>query len=106
MLEQVDEFDGSCLSVIAERKRQWQQQHGEDERGISTGAILSRLGNWVIGGRQGRECVPEQCRPQRDRPGVGSCASPANPVSRLSSWRGRTRAAAARRSPGILKHLH
>jgi hypothetical protein len=27
MLKQVDEFDGSCLSVIAERKRQWQQQH-------------------------------------------------------------------------------
>ena len=50
MLNQVDEFDGSCLSVIAERKRQWQQQHGEDERGISTStrAILSRLGNWVI----------------------------------------------------------
>ena len=50
MLKQVDEFDGSCLSVIAERKRQWQQQHGEDERGISTStrAILSRLGNWVI----------------------------------------------------------
>jgi hypothetical protein len=33
MLKQVDEFDGSCLSVIAERKRQWQLQHGEDERG-------------------------------------------------------------------------
>ena len=50
MLMQVGEFDGSCLSVIAERKRQWQQQHGEDERGISTStrAILSRLGNWVI----------------------------------------------------------
>jgi ABC-type transporter Mla MlaB component len=43
MLKQVDEFDGSCLSVIAERKRQCQQQHGEDERGISTRAILSRL---------------------------------------------------------------
>src|SRR5215813_15647442 len=26
MLKQVDEFDGSCLSIIAERKRQWQQQ--------------------------------------------------------------------------------
>jgi len=50
MLKQVDEFDGSCLSVIAERKRQWQQQHGEDERGISTRAILSRLENRVIGG--------------------------------------------------------
>ena len=49
MLMQVGEFDGSCLSVIAERKRQWQQQHGEDERGISTAAILSRLENWVIG---------------------------------------------------------
>ena len=50
MLKQVDEFDGSCLSVIAERKGQWQQQLGEDERGISTStrAILSRLGNWVI----------------------------------------------------------
>ena len=50
MLNQVDEFDGSCLSVIAERKRQWQQQHGEDERGISTStrAILSRLGKWVL----------------------------------------------------------
>ena len=47
MLKQVEEFDGSCLSVIAERKRQWQQQHGEDERGISTRAILSRLENWV-----------------------------------------------------------
>jgi hypothetical protein len=42
MLKQVDEFDSSCLSVIAERKRQWQQQHGEDERGISPRAILSR----------------------------------------------------------------
>ena len=50
MLEQVDEFDGSCLSVIAERKRQWQQQHGEDERGMGTRVILSRLENWVIGG--------------------------------------------------------
>jgi hypothetical protein len=50
MLKQVDEFDGSCLSVIAERKRQWQQQHGEDERGISTSAILSRLENRIIGG--------------------------------------------------------
>ena len=50
MLKQVDEFDGSCLSVITERKRQWQQQHGEDERGKSTRAILSRLENWVIGG--------------------------------------------------------
>ena len=49
MLKQVDEFDGSCLSVIAERKRQWLQQHGEDEREISTRAILSRLENWVIG---------------------------------------------------------
>ena len=49
MLKQVDEFDGS-LSVIAGRKRQWQQQHGEDERGKSTRAILSRLENWVIGG--------------------------------------------------------
>jgi hypothetical protein len=29
MLTQVEEFDGSCLSVIAERKRRWQQQHGE-----------------------------------------------------------------------------
>ena len=48
MLKQVDEFDGSCLSVIAERKRQWLQQHGEDEREISTRAILSRLENWVI----------------------------------------------------------
>ena len=48
MLKQVDEFDGSCLSVIAERKRQWQRQHGEDEREISTRAILSRLENWVI----------------------------------------------------------
>ena len=27
MLTQVGEFDGSCMSVIAERKRQWQQQH-------------------------------------------------------------------------------
>ena len=42
MLKQVDEFDGSCLSVIPERKRQWQQQHGEDGRGISPRAILSR----------------------------------------------------------------
>jgi hypothetical protein len=50
MLKQVDEFDGSCLSVIAERKRQWQQQHDEDERGMGTRAILSRLENWVIGG--------------------------------------------------------
>ena len=59
MLTQVDEFDSSCLSVIAERKKQWQQQHGEDERGISTRAILSRLENWVIGGRQRRKCVPD-----------------------------------------------
>ena len=50
MLKQVDEFDGSCLSVVAERKTQWQRQHGEDERGISTRAILSRLENRVIGG--------------------------------------------------------
>jgi hypothetical protein len=50
MLTEVDEFDGSCLSVIAERKRQWQQQHGADEGGISTRAILSRLENWIIGG--------------------------------------------------------
>ena len=50
MLKQVDELDGSCLSVIAERKRQWQQQHGGDERGISPRAILSRLQNWLIGG--------------------------------------------------------
>jgi len=50
MLKQVEAFDGSCLSVIAERKRQWQQQHGEDERGISIRAILSCLENWVIGG--------------------------------------------------------
>jgi len=35
MLTQVGEFDSSCMSVIAERKRQWQQQHREDERGIS-----------------------------------------------------------------------
>jgi hypothetical protein len=49
MLWQVDEFDGSCLSVIAERKRRCQQQHGEDERGTSTRAILSRLENWGIG---------------------------------------------------------
>ena len=49
MLRQVDEFDGSCLSVIAERKRRCQQQHGEDERGTSTRAILSRLENWGIG---------------------------------------------------------
>ena len=59
MLTQVDQFDSSCLSVIAERKKQWQQQHGEDERGISTRAILSRLENWVIGGRQRRKCVPD-----------------------------------------------
>jgi hypothetical protein len=50
MLKQVDEFDGSCLSVIAERKRQWQQQHGEDERRISLQPTLSRLENWLIGG--------------------------------------------------------
>jgi hypothetical protein len=50
MLKQVEEFDGSCLSVIAERKRQWQQQRGEVERGISARAILSRVENWVIGG--------------------------------------------------------
>ena len=30
MLKQVDEFDDSCLSVIAERKREW--RHGKDER--------------------------------------------------------------------------
>ena len=58
MLEQVDEFDGSCLSVIAERKRQWQQQHGEDERGISTRAILSRVENWVIGRKARTEMRP------------------------------------------------
>ena len=33
MLNQVDEFDGSFLSVIAERKRQWQQQHGKKSEG-------------------------------------------------------------------------
>ena len=58
MLEQVDEFDGSCLSVVAERKRQWQQQPGEDERGISTRAILSRLENWVTGGLARTELRP------------------------------------------------
>ena len=40
MLNQVGEFDASCLSVIAERKRQWQQQRGEDERAISARAIF------------------------------------------------------------------
>jgi hypothetical protein len=50
MLKQVDEFDRSCLLVIAERKRQWQQQHRKDERGISPRAILCRLENWVTGG--------------------------------------------------------
>jgi hypothetical protein len=50
MLKQVDEFDRSCLSVVAERKTQWQQQHGQDERATSTRTILSRLENWVIGG--------------------------------------------------------
>jgi hypothetical protein len=59
MLKQVDQFDGSCLSVIAERKRQWQQQPGEDERGISTRAILSRLENWVTGGLARTEMVPD-----------------------------------------------
>jgi hypothetical protein len=58
MLTEVDEFDGSCLSVIAERKRQWQQQHGADERGISTRAILSRLENWIIGGKATTEMRP------------------------------------------------
>jgi hypothetical protein len=61
MLKQVDEFDGSCLSVIAERKKQWQQQHGEDERGTNTRAILSRLENWVIGwGKARTEMRPER----------------------------------------------
>jgi hypothetical protein len=49
MLKQVDEFDGSRVSVIAERKRQWQQQHGDHKRGISPRAILSdRYEEWVI----------------------------------------------------------
>ena len=49
MRKPVDEFDDSGLSVIAERKMQWQQQHGEDKRGISTRAILSdRYEEWVI----------------------------------------------------------
>ena len=43
MLKQVDEFDGSCLSVIAERERQWQQQH-EDERRISPRDTALRTG--------------------------------------------------------------
>ena len=58
MLKQVDEFDGSCLSVITERKRQWQQQHGEDERGMSTRAILSGLEIWIIGGKARTEMRP------------------------------------------------
>jgi hypothetical protein len=68
MLKQVDEFDSSWLSVIAERKRQWQQQHGEDERVISTPAILSRLENWVIGWGKART----EMRPGRnvDRSGT------------------------------------
>jgi len=50
VLKQVDECERSCLSVVAERKTQWQHQHGEDERATSTRTILSRLENWVIGG--------------------------------------------------------
>jgi hypothetical protein len=68
MLNQVDEFDGSCLSVIAERKRQWQLQHGEDERGISIRVLLSRPENWVIGWGKART----ELRPGRnaDRSGT------------------------------------
>ena len=51
MLKQVDEFDGSCLSVIAERERQWQQQQGEDERGDKPPShLIPRLENWLLGG--------------------------------------------------------
>ena len=64
MLKQVDEFDGSCLSVIAERKRQWQQQHGEDERRISLQPTLSRLENWF--NRWVRDAFPSWSGPQRD----------------------------------------
>ena len=59
LLKQVDEFDGSCLSVVAERKKAMAIAARRPERGISTGAILSRLENWVIGSRQGRQCVPD-----------------------------------------------
>ena len=56
MLKQVDEFDGSCLSVIAERKRQCRQQHGEEERRKSTRAILSdSYEEWVIDQKEVRE---------------------------------------------------
>jgi hypothetical protein len=43
MLKQVDELDRSCLSVIAERKRQWQQQHRKDEQGITRKPLYTAL---------------------------------------------------------------
>ena len=68
MLKQAEEFDSSFLSVIAERKRQWQQQHGEDQRGISNRAILFHLKDWVIGWGKART----ELRPGRnvDRSGT------------------------------------
>jgi hypothetical protein len=33
MLKQVDEFDGSCLSVVTERKAQWQQSTAKTSGG-------------------------------------------------------------------------
>jgi hypothetical protein len=68
MLKQVDQFDGSCLSVIAERKRQWQQKHGEDERGTSNRAILYRFEHWVIGWGK----ATTEMRPGRNVDGSGT----------------------------------
>jgi hypothetical protein len=94
MLMRVDEFDGSCLPVIAERKKAMAIAARRTERGISTRAILSRLENWVIGGRQGRQWVPDAmstaAEPTGDRAlRLSGKSCPGEPITR-----------------DILKHLH
>jgi hypothetical protein len=82
-------------------------EHGEDERGIGTRAILSRLENlgnrWV--GKDGK-CVTDAMSTAAGRTGGRTL--------RLSGKSGQssllvvktTRASAGSRSPAILKHLH
>jgi hypothetical protein len=68
MLKQVDEFDGSCLSVIAEPKKAMARAARRRRARIITRAILSRLENWVIGWGKART----EMRPGRnvDRSGT------------------------------------
>ena len=104
MLKQVDEFDGSCLSVIAERQRQWQQQHSEDERGTSIRVILS---NWVIGWGKART----EMRPGRnvDRSGTdgGQVLAPLRQIRSVVFPRGEDeRERQQRADHRVLKHRH